>query len=350
MALAPLGVALFSRVLRHDPTEPTLAGPRPVRAVVRARVDPPVLAAAPERLRPRRSTSSGGFRELGSITPGHPENRLTPGVEVTTGPARPGVLRTPSAWRSPSGSCATPSARSSSTTARGSSRATATSMEGVSHESASLAGHLGLGRLCVVYDDNHITIDGIDGPRAQRRRRGAVPRLRLGRPRARRGGERPRRADRRAARRDAGHRPPDAARPALAHRVPRRPTMDRHPRGARHARSPPRSSRPPRAPRAARRRAVLRPAPRSRDAVRRVARRRCATQRAELERALRRRRPTRAALLDRLLPGGHGAPPRTDARRVPRRRAAVATRSAAATLLVEARDAATPGCSQARRT
>ena len=96
-------------------------------------------------------------------------------------------------------------------------------MEGVSHESASLAGHLGLGRLCVVYDDNHITIDGStelalsdDAPARFRAYGWDVHEL----------GEQANDLD---ALTDAllaakrGHRPPDPPRPALAHRVSRPP-------------------------------------------------------------------------------------------------------------------------------
>jgi transketolase len=63
------------------------------------------------------------FRQLHSITPGHPEYGLTPGIETTTGPF--GCL-----------------------------------MEGVSHEVCSLAGVFGLGKLIAFWDDNHISIDG----------------------------------------------------------------------------------------------------------------------------------------------------------------------------------------------
>lgn len=98
------------------------------------------------------------FRQFGSITPGHPENTLTPGVEMATGPLGQGF-------------------------ATGIGMAIAEEklrhefpgivdhwtyaicsdgdlMEGVSHESASLAGHLQLGRLIYLYDSNRITIDG----------------------------------------------------------------------------------------------------------------------------------------------------------------------------------------------
>jgi transketolase len=102
------------------------------------------------------------FRQLGSRTPGHPEHGLTPGVETTTGPlgqglgnavgmalaARMAAARfnapdfSPVAWRV-FGICGDGDL-----------------MEGLSHEAASLAGHLGLGNLNFVYDDNHITIEG----------------------------------------------------------------------------------------------------------------------------------------------------------------------------------------------
>ncbi len=102
------------------------------------------------------------FRQLGSRTPGHPEYGLTPGVETTTGPLGQGIgnavgmalaskmmaarVNTPAfspvSWRV-FGICGDGDL-----------------MEGVSHEAASMAGHLGLGNLIFLYDDNHITIEG----------------------------------------------------------------------------------------------------------------------------------------------------------------------------------------------
>jgi transketolase len=102
------------------------------------------------------------FRQLGSRTPGHPEFGDTPGIEVTTGPLGQGFAH---------GVGMALAARL--TAARfgvdgqgpGSHRvfgivSDGDLMEGISHEAGSLAGHLGLGNLVYLYDDNDITIDG----------------------------------------------------------------------------------------------------------------------------------------------------------------------------------------------
>ena len=136
------------------------------------------------------------FRQWGSRTPGHPERRHTAGVEVTTGPLGQGV-------------------------ANGVGMGVAERMlrarfgpelcdhhtfvicgdgcleEGISHEAASLAGHLGLGRLVYVYDDNHISIDGPTELAYSDNVPERFDRLRLGRGPDRRGGQRHRRSSRR---------------------------------------------------------------------------------------------------------------------------------------------------------
>lgn len=103
------------------------------------------------------------FRQLGSITPGHPENFLTPGVEVTTGPLGAGF-----------GNAVGLAVAEAHLAARFNKPGEAPlvdhytycimgdgcNMEGVTNEAASLAGHWGLGKLIVFYDDNRISIDG----------------------------------------------------------------------------------------------------------------------------------------------------------------------------------------------
>ncbi len=158
MALAPLGVALFSRVLRHDPTDPLW----PDR-------DRFILSCGHASILQYALLHLSGyelsldeirrFRELGSLTPGHPEHHLTPGVEVTTGPLGQGL------GNAVGMAMAEQFLRATVGESLVDHRVWAFAsdgdlMEGVSHESASLAGHLGLSRLVVVYDDNHITIDG----------------------------------------------------------------------------------------------------------------------------------------------------------------------------------------------
>jgi len=174
MALAPVVYTLWQRFLRYDPEDPIwpnrdrfvlsnghasmllysmlhLTGVRAVNAQY-------------ERLRERAVTIEDikRFREIGSKCPGHPEYRLTTGVETTTGPLGQG--------------CATSvgMAIAGRWLAQHFNRPGFTVfdygvyamcgdgdlMEGVASEAASLAGHLMLGNLCWIYDSNRVTIEG----------------------------------------------------------------------------------------------------------------------------------------------------------------------------------------------
>ena len=98
------------------------------------------------------------FRQFGSITPGHPENTLTPGVEMATGPLGQGFATgIGMAIAEEKLRNEFPGVVDHWTYAICSD---GDLMEGVSHESASLAGHLQLGRVIYLYDSNRITIDG----------------------------------------------------------------------------------------------------------------------------------------------------------------------------------------------
>ena len=88
------------------------------------------------------------FRTLGSVTPGHPDTFVTTGVEVSTGPLGQGI----STFHAPE----FPIFDHHTYVICGD----GCLQEGISSETSSLAGHLGLGRLIVLYDDNLITIDG----------------------------------------------------------------------------------------------------------------------------------------------------------------------------------------------
>ncbi|WP_426572943.1 transketolase [Aquihabitans sp. McL0605] len=158
MALAPLAHVLWTRIMRYDPQHPEW--PDRDRFVLSAGHASVLLYSMLHLTGYDLSLQDlEEFRQWGSRTPGHPERGHTAGVEVTTGPLGQGVgngvgLGVAEQYlRAHFG----PEICDHHTFVI---CGDGDLSEGVSHESASLAGHLGLGRLVYIYDDNHITIDG----------------------------------------------------------------------------------------------------------------------------------------------------------------------------------------------
>jgi transketolase len=158
MALAPLAHVLFTRVLRYDAADP--AWPDRDRLILSAG-HASILLYSMLYLTGQGLELSDlrEFRQWGSATPGHPEAGHTAGVEVTTGPLGQGFgngVGMALAERHLRARYGAELCDHHTFVIAGDGDLS----EGVSHEAASLAGHLGLGRLVVVYDDNQVTIDG----------------------------------------------------------------------------------------------------------------------------------------------------------------------------------------------
>jgi transketolase len=158
MSLAPLAHVLYSRILQHDPSQP--------QWINRDRF---ILSNGHASILQYAMLYLGGwglsmddlksFRQWDSATPGHPEVGHTAGVEVTTGPLGQGFAN----------AVGMAIAESHLRSVHGSEAVDHHTfvivgdgclMEGVSHEAASLAGHLKLDHLVCIFDDNKITIDG----------------------------------------------------------------------------------------------------------------------------------------------------------------------------------------------
>ncbi len=161
MGAAPMAYVLWTRFLKHNPRNPQW--PDRDRFVLSAGHGSMLLYSLLHLTGYDLSLDDlKAFRQWGSKTPGHPEYRHTPGVETTTGPLGQGFAN------------GVGMAMAESFLAARFNRpdfpivdhytyaivSDGDLMEGVSHEAASLAGHLKLGKLIYLYDDNHISIEG----------------------------------------------------------------------------------------------------------------------------------------------------------------------------------------------
>jgi transketolase len=161
MGMAPIAYLLFTRYLRHNPKNPHWFGRD--RFVLSAGHGSMLLYASLYLTGYDLSLDDiKQFRQLGSKTPGHPESELTAGVETTTGPLGQGIgngigmaiAAKHMAARFAHGDTSLFEPRIFGICGDGD------NMEGVASEAASIAGHLGLGNVVYLYDDNHVTIDG----------------------------------------------------------------------------------------------------------------------------------------------------------------------------------------------
>ena len=159
MGLADAATALFTRHLRFDPSDP--AWPDRDRFILSAGHGSMLIYALLYLTGYARPTLDDirNFRQLGSPCAGHPENFELPGVEVTTGPLGQGLamgVGMAIAERHLNAVYGDELVDHRTYVVAGD----GCLMEGVNHEAVGLAGHLKLGRLIVLWDDNRITIDG----------------------------------------------------------------------------------------------------------------------------------------------------------------------------------------------
>ena len=161
LGAAPMAYALWTRHLKHNPRNPNWFDRD--RFVLSAGHGSMLLYA----LLHLTGYDLGiedlkQFRQLGSRTPGHPENHLTPGVEMATGPLGQGISTAVGmaiAERFLGATYNRPGHEIVSHYTFGIC-SDGDLMEGIASEAASLAGHLRLGKLIFLYDDNNISIDG----------------------------------------------------------------------------------------------------------------------------------------------------------------------------------------------
>ena len=174
MGLAPVAYTLWTRFYRYAPKDPTW--PDRDRFVLScghasmllysllhlAGVERVDQQAKPQGRLAVSLDDIKAFRELDSVCPGHPEYRITTGVETTTGPLGQGAAN--SVGMAIAGKWLEQRFNRPGLEIFGHRVWAMCSdgdlMEGVASEAASIAGHLKLGNLCWIYDDNHVTIDG----------------------------------------------------------------------------------------------------------------------------------------------------------------------------------------------
>ncbi len=158
MGAADIATVLFTRFLKFDPAEPKW--PDRDRFVLSAGHGSMLVYALLHLLGDEKMTIDQlkRFRQLGGITPGHPENFVTQGIETTTGPLGQGLgnaVGMAIAERHLAAEFGDIVDHYTYVLA-----SDGDLMEGISQEAISLAGHLKLSRLVVLFDDNAITIDG----------------------------------------------------------------------------------------------------------------------------------------------------------------------------------------------
>jgi transketolase len=161
MGAAPMGYLLWTKFLKHNPADP--AWPDRDRFVLSAGHGSMLLYCLLHLTGYDLPLSElKNFRQWGSKTPGHPEYGHTPGVETTTGPLGQGFANGVGmaiAERILAARFNRPGHEIVNHFTYGI-VSDGDLMEGISHEAASLAGHLGLGKMIYLYDDNHVSIEG----------------------------------------------------------------------------------------------------------------------------------------------------------------------------------------------
>jgi transketolase len=161
MGLAPVAYVLYSKILKHDPVDP--GWPDRDRFVLSCGHASMLLYSVLHLMGYDLALDEiKNFRQWESMTPGHPEVGVVPGVEMTTGPLGQGVATSVGMALAEAHLAATFN-RSDHAVIDHHTWALCSDgdlMEGVSSEAASLAGHLKLGKLVWIWDDNRITIEG----------------------------------------------------------------------------------------------------------------------------------------------------------------------------------------------